>query len=246
MKAVLMAAGVGSRLAQNYDKPKSTMKIGGISLLQRTVSMLNDNNISVSIVVGYKRHVIFEQLKDYNVNYYYNPFFRVTNSLGSLWFAKEELDCEEDIILANADVFWEQGILDIIKNNNDDIVLLADKSRTDVGDYFFEVKNGVVSAYGKELEPERRSCEYVGVAKLSHNFVPAFLNNMQSLIDKEFYHLWWENALYEYCRQYPVHVQDVNGVFWGEIDSIQDYNRICAYFKENGGKIDDGSARENP
>ena len=236
MKAILMAAGVGSRLAQNYNYPKSTMKIGGTPLIRRTVSMLKENGISVSMVVGYKKEIIQDLLKDFDVKYYYNPFFRVTNSLGSLWFAKEEFDCKEDIVLANADVFWDQGIADIIKSDKNDAVLLGDKSRIDVGDYFFELEGDLIKGYGKELPPERRSCEYVGVAKLSENFVRPFLNNMKSLIDKEMYHLWWENALYEYSQQYPIHVRDVGGKFWGEIDSIQDYNRICTYSSINGGQ----------
>ena len=232
MKAILLAAGLGSRLARNLEQPKSTFEVGGVPLLYRTVSMLKDNGIAVSIVVGYKKEYIFDVLKEFDIKYYYNPFYRVTNSMASLWFAREELTDGEDVILANADVFWEQGILDILLNDKHDAVLLGDRSKIDVGDYFFNTDGDRLVAYGKELDISERTCEYVGLAKISAGFVSTFAGNLQTLLDKEQYHLWWENALYEYNKKYPVFIEDVDGKFWGEIDSIQDYNRICTYFSK--------------
>ena len=37
MKAVLMAAGVGSRISRTIDRPKSTLEVGGEPLIRRTV-----------------------------------------------------------------------------------------------------------------------------------------------------------------------------------------------------------------
>lgn len=229
MKAILMAAGLGSRLAKNLDRPKCTFQIGGIPLLYRTVSMLKENGIQVSVVVGYKKEVIFRLLREFDITYYFNPFFRATNSMASLWFAREELYGQEDIILANADVFWEQAILDDILTEHRSAVLMGDKLRTEKGDYFFETLDDKLIGFGKEMDVERRSCEYVGIAKIAGSFTSAFREHLQSLIDKEYYHLWWENVLYEYCNTDPVFVRDVDGKFWGEIDSMQDYNRIEAY-----------------
>lgn len=226
MKAILMAAGVGSRLAKDLDRPKCTWEVGDMPLIKRTAELLTKNNIEIVMIVGYKKEKIFEVLKDYPVKYYYNPFFRATNSLGSLWFAKEELDYDDDIILGNADVFWGQEILDTLMQNDHDAVLLGDNTRSTVGDYFFKTENDMLVAYGKDLSLQSRSCEYVGLAKLKREFLPTFSRHVQELVDAEAYHLWWENALYEYCKQYPVYIQDVNGLFWGEIDYIEDYNRI--------------------
>lgn len=226
MRAILMAAGVGSRLAKDLDRPKSTWEIGDTPLIKKTVKMLTDNGIKVSIVVGYKKEFIFEILKDYPVTYYYNPFFRATNSLGSLWFARQELQAGEDVILANADVFWEQDILDILLANDKEAMLLGDNTRVVVGDYHFKTVDGMLVEYGKDLSIQSRSCEYVGIAKIKSSFLPTFYQHIEELIEKEAYHLWWENALYEYCKEFPVYIEDVQGLFWGEIDYIEDYNRI--------------------
>lgn len=229
MKAILMAAGIGSRLAKELDKPKCVWQVGELPLIEKTVKMLQENNISVIIISGYKKEHIFETLKNYPVKYYFNPFFRATNSLGSLWFAKEELKSDEDIILANADIFWEQDILDLLLSNQNDAVMLGDNTRTVVGDYHFKTENGILVDYGKDLSLQSRSCEYVGIAKLKSGFLPAFYRHVNELVEREAYHLWWENALYEYCHEYPVFIQDVEGKFWGEIDYIEDYNRIRRY-----------------
>lgn len=56
MKAILMAAGRGTRISRTIDdKCKCTLDIGGQSLIRHTVEMLIKNNIEVHIVVGYKK-----------------------------------------------------------------------------------------------------------------------------------------------------------------------------------------------
>ena len=144
MKAILMAAGYGGRISQFTNEPKSLLKINNKSIIRHTVEMLLDAGISVTIIVGFKYKLIKKELKGLDVKFYYNPFFRVTNSIGSLWMAKEELDSKEDIILGNADVYWDTDILDMVLNDDREVFMLSDKTRTLVGDYFFECKNGKI------------------------------------------------------------------------------------------------------
>lgn len=75
--------------------------------------MLLENNIKDAVVVGYLHNQIESELKGREVEIYHNPFFRATNSLGLLWFAKDFISDDEELLLINADVFWEQDILDI-------------------------------------------------------------------------------------------------------------------------------------
>ena len=237
MKAILLAAGVGSRLAKDLDRPKCTWEIGSVPLIEKTAGMLLSRGIEVVLVTGYKKEKIYEVLKDYPIKYYYNPFFRNTNSLGSLWFAREELTGDGDVILGNADVFWGEDILDLLVAQEMEAVLLGDYTRTKVGDYHFQTgENGRLLAYGKDLSLQSRSCEYVGLAKIKADFVETFRSHVEELVDREAYHLWWENALYEYCKQTPVYIKDVKGMFWGEIDYMEDYNRIRNHVLEEANK----------
>ena len=96
--------------------------------------------------------------------------------------------------------------------------------------YFFRTQDGIIVAYGKELKREERDCEYVGLARLKAGFIEGFKKRVDNCVSRELYDLWWENVLYIYSGEYPVHVQDVDGRFWGEIDYVSDYNRILEHF----------------
>lgn len=232
MKAILMAAGVGSRLGQAVSGPKCTLDVVGTPLIRRTVKMLRTQNIEVAVVVGYKKEAVFQALKGLDVQYYFNPFYKVTNSMASLWFARDFLNGADDVILGNADVFWEKDILELIYLEKRDAVVLVDRSRADSGDYFFQIEDGCIAAYGKELSREERNCEYVGLAKLRASFLPGFQERMDKCVEDEIYNLWWENVLYHYIEEFSVYALDVDGRFWGEIDYIEDYVRILKHIYE--------------
>ena len=240
MRAILMAAGIGSRISGSTKKPKSLLEIGGKTVLRHTVEMLQKNGVEIAIVVGYKRHDIYQELEGLNIKFYYNPFYKVTNSMASLWFARDFLRCDEDVILANADVFWEQKIYDRLMESDYKAVMLADKTRVQEGDFFFEVKDEMLINYGKDLNESHRTSEYVGIAKLRADFLPLFINRLKYMVDSEVYNLWWENVLYQYCKETPIKVLDTEGMFWSEIDVIEDYQRILNYInnKQKGGNMD--------
>jgi len=232
MKAILMAAGIGSRLSRVVNKPKSILDIDGIPLIRRTVSLLQNAGIEVAVVVGYKKELISNALDGLNVTLFHNPFYRVTNSMGSLWLAKEFISPNEPLILGNADVFWTEDILDLLTNDQRDAVMLSDKTRVDVGDFFFQTdSNNAIVAYGKTLERHERDCEYVGLAKLSASFVNGFIQRLEKCVENEEYTLWWENVLYHHNSEFPIYALDVDGRFWGEIDYIEDYERIVNHIK---------------
>ena len=113
--------------------------------------------------------------------------------------------------------------------DNRPAVMLSDSSRVDVGDYFFKTENGRIIAYGKELTREERDCEYVGLGKMKSDFLTHFKSRVNHCVENELYNLWWENVLYNYSMEWPVYTLDVNGHFWGEIDYIEDYERILTH-----------------
>lgn len=234
MRAILLAAGKGSRISKSIPEvPKSTLPVGGMPLIQRTVDMLQENGIDCVIVTGYKHEVIEDIFKDNEgVTVVYNPFFDVTNSIGSLYLAKDFID-DEDMIIANADVFWAQDILDLVLSSKERCIMLSDIRRVDDGDYFFGTENGIIRRYGKELKREERDCEYVGIARLEKEFVPLFKARLIDLVSHQKHGLWWENVLYSLTDQEEIHNLDVDGRFWAEIDFIEDYQRILDYVKNH-------------
>lgn len=231
MKAILLAAGRGTRISRMVKAiPKSTLPVDGTPLIRLTVEMLQKRGIETSVCVGYQQDAIHDALKGYDVNYYFNPFYDVTNSIASLWFARQEL--EGECLILNADVFFSDTILEMILEDRHPAVMLVDKSRRINGDYFFATTdNGCIKEYGKDLPLQFRSCEYVGIAKISSDFMPVFANRLNQLVNESKHDMWWENTLYSFTNknEYEIYTKDVEGSFWSEIDYFDDYERILNY-----------------
>ena len=105
MKAILLAAGVGSRIVKDIGQmPKSLVEVNGKPLLLHTLDLLKKNGMEIVIITGFQHKIIEDAIKDYSVTVYYNPFYRVTNSIGSLWYAASEFNTQE-LFIANADVY---------------------------------------------------------------------------------------------------------------------------------------------
>ncbi|MDU4320541.1 MAG: phosphocholine cytidylyltransferase family protein [Clostridium sp.] len=232
MKAILLAAGKGTRISKRINNmPKSMLKVGDKPLLWNTVKLFKENNIDVTIIVGYHDQEVREALKEFDIKFYYNPFFDVTNSIGSLWFAKNEL--YDDTIIANVDVFWTQDILNKIKECDKEIFMLSDSSRVKEGDYFFFVEDGKVKRYGKELEVHERNCEYVGISYIKKDFIDKFKMRLEEMINSQKHQKWWEDVLYSFVDEEDINVLDIKGSFWAEIDYFDDYERILDFVNKN-------------
>lgn len=233
MKAILLAAGVGSRISQDIGNiPKSLVDVNGQPLIIHTVELLQRNHIEVIIITGFKHKMIEEAVKDYRVKVYYNPFFQVTNSIGSLWYARDEFFDTNEALIANADVYYTQELLDKIFSSKLNNFLLSDKSRVDVGDYFFLSKNGILQKYGKELTRDERDSEYVGIGVLKREWVKIFHDQLCSMIENGEYNLWWENVLYSLVGKKNIYTLDVEGIFWSEVDTIKDYQRVLDHCRQ--------------
>ena len=91
MRALILAAGRGTRISRYLSgKPKCTVDIGGITLIENTINKLKESGIkNIALIVGYNQNEIRKVLENYEVEFYYNPFYDVTNSAASAWFAKE-------------------------------------------------------------------------------------------------------------------------------------------------------------
>ena len=228
-----MAAGKGSRISREIDnKCKCTLDVGGMPLIEHTVKMLVSRNIEVHIILGFNKEQIVNCLKKYPVHFHYNAFYSITNSLASLWFAKEELtgDC---VILGNADVFWEENLLDILLEDKRNCVMLCDSSRVEQGDYLFKVTDGKITDFGKGMKSNRATAEYVGIAILRNEMIAKCKHSLEMLIEKQKCQDWWEQALYRLVDEIPIWAHDISGKFWAEIDFIEDYNRIIKYVEQN-------------
>ena len=64
MKAIILAAGMGSRLkALTKDNPKCMVKVNGETLIERVLSQLDKCNFEeIILVLGYKKDILKEYI----------------------------------------------------------------------------------------------------------------------------------------------------------------------------------------
>ena len=231
MKVLLLAAGRGTRISRYLaGKPKCTVDIGGEKLIRYTVDLFHKKGITdIGIVLGYRAEVIREVLSDKNVRFFYNPFYDVTNSIASAWFAKDFLAAADDTLIMNADVYLEEAMLDKILQTKLSPVMFADGTRKEEADYKFKYTDGILEKYGKDLTGDDISGEYIGIGRFSREFMPEFLAQLEEMISTQRHSVWWENILYEMVGSRNVYVASLDGLFWAEVDYIEDYERILRH-----------------
>lgn len=231
MKVLILVAGRGTRISRYLSgNPKCTVEIGEQKLIQYTIDLLNKKGITdIALVLGYRGNIIKDVLKDYNVKYFENPFYDVTNSIASAWFAKDFLKDYDDTLIMNGDVFMEECLLDEILNEKRSPVMIADGTRKEEADYKFGYADGRLLRYGKELTGADVTGEYVGIGKFDKEFMPAFLEKMEEMIFSQNHSVWWENIVYDMVGKQDVYVKEVDGMFWAEVDYIEDYERILKF-----------------
>lgn len=241
MKILLMAAGVGSRISRHLSgQPKCCVDICADTkkkpLIKYTFEMLNSlGTKDIGIITGYAQNHILNALNGFKFTHYTNHFFDITNSIASAYFAMDFLDENDDLILMNADVFIEKKGLEILLKNKQSPLFLADSSRISEADYKFKWKNNKLVKFGKDLNENETTGEYVGIAKISKNDIGFFKQNLAKLIAEQKHDLWWEDVFYQNIAQKPVFIKDIKGIFWAEVDYIEDYERIKAYLEGKNG-----------
>ena len=229
MKILIMAAGVGSRISRHLqNQPKCCVDIQGKPLIKHTFELLNRKGISnIALVTGYQEKYIHQALEGFQYARYYNPFFRVANSISSVWFAKDFLSANDDILIMNADVFMEESVLDAILKEHHSPVLLSDSSRIEDADYRFQWQGNELKKYGKDLSNDETTGEYVGIAKLKKEDIMPFRQSIIDAVASEDYNCWWEDILYRTIETgNNIYINDITGKFWAEVDYIEDYQRI--------------------
>lgn len=125
MKAIILAAGVGSRLRPiTDDKPKCLVELGGKSLLDFQLEVLRHEGVEdITLVAGYRA----EQIERAGLRKLVNPNFRKTNMVATLFTARELLDGEEDVIVSYGDIIYESRVLTQLLACNDPLALTVDR-----------------------------------------------------------------------------------------------------------------------
>ena len=231
MRAIILAAGRGGRLQGVIgDRPKCLARIGDRTLLERQIEELQAAGISRIAVVGGYRMDLVQRLCRRPVEFVHNARYASTNSLYSLWLARDLL--RDGFIVLNCDVLFHPRMLeDLLTARCDDALLVA--ARRDGSPYGDEemkvcIRRGLVTAIAKTLSVEESDAENVGIARFSAAGALALIDQMNTIVASGQVREWLPRAFAEFAAARPLHAVDSRGFPWIEIDFPEDYWRACS------------------
>jgi L-glutamine-phosphate cytidylyltransferase len=227
MKAIILAAGRGTRLDGAAVKPKCLVEVGGVTLLRRQLDTLKKSNVKdIVIVVGFGDESIRNECQADDITFVENVRFAETSSLYSLWLAREHLT--DGFVVLNCDVlFHPQMLSNLLESSYDNALLLSDTDANPMGDEEMKVKlrDGVVIDIAKSLDPREADGENVGIVKFSSEGATALVDYMDQLIANGGAKDWAPRAFREFAQHHPLHALSTRGLPWIEIDFPEDYQR---------------------
>ncbi|MEN9726508.1 MAG: hypothetical protein RL434_874 [Pseudomonadota bacterium] len=233
MRAVMLAAGVGNRLGDVGNRPKSLLTFGRRSLLQRHLENLADNGITrLTLCVGYEAGQIEAHVRDapLPVDCVLNPDYR-RGSVRSLWTVGHALASGEDVLLMDADVLYAPALLTRLVRSAHANCFLLDEDFTP-GDEPVKicVRDGEIVEFRKKPDPAISFdfCgESVGFFKFSADCAQALVARCQRYIDDKRDDEAYEEVLRDLilARSHALGFERTERMPWLEIDFPEDLIR---------------------
>lgn len=241
MKAIILAAGLGSRLRHlTIDRPKSMLEIDGRSLIDRQLDTFRALGIDdITIVTGHRA----DQLQLPGVKTRHNDDYRNNNILLSLMYAADELD--DDVIVTYSDIVYGRSVVELLLGTEGDIVAVCDaaweRSYVDRREHPVEqaekavIIDGLIRRIGKHLDAAEADAEFIGLLRLSRAGAEALRTTFDDVSSRHaggpfqaaqrFEVAYLTDMLQELIdRGHAIRPALIDGG-WQEIDTIEDFLR---------------------
>ncbi|MEK9897587.1 MAG: phosphocholine cytidylyltransferase family protein [Actinomycetota bacterium] len=227
IQAVILAAGMGTRLGRPFPKPLTPLS-DGRTIMEQQIDNLQQvfgPDVRITTVVGFKLDLILEAFPD--VTYIYNEAYDQTNTNRSLLKALR-LSTEGGVLWMNGDVVFDPQVLEKVNGlmEADTSFICVDTAA--VGDE--EVKytvddDGYVDELSKQVVNARG--EAVGINFVSASDKPTLIERLSECSDADYFERGIELAIsHDSMRVIPV---DIGEFFAVEVDFEEDLTRANEY-----------------
>jgi choline kinase len=221
--AVILAAGMGTRLGRPWPKPLTHL-VDGRTIMQQQMDNLHaafTDDLRIMTVVGFKLELILEEFPD--VAYVYNEAYDQTNTNRSLLKALR-LAPDGGVLWLNGDVVFDTRLLDRARPLMDAGRSFICVNTSTVGEE--EVKytvdtDGFVQALSKQIDHplgEAVGINYVSAADRDH-----LVAGLAACADNDYFERGIEIAIEQFASRYqPL---DISDLFAVEVDFDEDLKR---------------------
>ncbi len=247
MQAIILAAGMGRRLGELTEKnTKCMLEVNGVRLIDRAIRQLSTLNLKrLVIVVGYEGQKLIDYIGDryddvLKIEYIENPIYSKTNNIYSLALAKKEL-CEDDTILLESDLIYEEKMLQMIVGHPDPNLALVAKYESWMDGTMVRIDEdrNIVNFVPKEAfryEDVDVYYKTVNIYKFSKEFS---INEYTPFLDA-YCKVMGNNEYYEQVlrvltmlHKSSLKALPIENEKWYEIDDIQDLDIASTLFSEH-------------
>lgn len=226
MTYIILAAGKGNNLQPLTLKyAKTSYKLDeNTTVLQRMVRSIRraDKSAEIVVVVGYKAEEVKKELDGENVIFVMNPFYEVTNSISSVWFARDYLERENVAIVHGDVVFSEDIIKEYLTVPTDHPYVLTDSNCVLPGAYNVVSQNDQVLVMSKKLESFTE--KYCCMTKLDPVSSRLLKEEIDGMINENMYDQFFEDGLVQMImfHDFQLFCEDIAGKKWAEVDTVND------------------------
>lgn len=239
MNAIILAAGVGTRLIElTIDNPKALIKIDNEPIIERQIRYLHEIGVKeIYIVIGYKATLFEYLIAKYQVNLIYNPHYLSFNNFYSLYMARHVL---ADSYIFDGDVFLSRNFLNVKLQKS---TYFSIKKRPILGEWILTFSNNLLRDI--TIVDELNASIFVfndetyvlsGVSFWAHQDIQVILDFFEKAIDStgvltevRYGSLFWDHIIYENMSKLLIEVLPINSDDLYEIDNMSDYLKAKAF-----------------
>ncbi len=230
MKAIILSAGQGRRLMPLTESvPKCCLHLHGVSILEWQIRSLSSCGIEeVVVVTGFGHQAVENILKNSSgiaVRTLYNPFYALSDNLGTCWVARSEM--REPFVLINGDTLFEAEVMKRLLTEAGEypITLATDRKNSyDDDDMKIHSQRGRLLRVGKKLDMNVVNGESIGMMVFSANGAETFVQKVESLMEStDGLKRWYLSAIDELAQTGSVGMASVCGLGWCEVDDLADF-----------------------
>ena len=233
MIGVILAAGMAKRLRPLTDTmPKCLLKVGGRTLLERTVEAMRQAGITEFVVVtGYRADMIRDFLNAYDESlsftFLHNADYEHNNNIYSLWMAGEVVR-GKDFLLMDSDIFCDPAAVVRIAQEPESALAV---NRHECGEEEMKVvvdSDMRITEISKTCSPADAMGESVGIEKITADYSEALYKELdQMILEEKLIDIFYERAFERLIPQgHTFRVVDTSSYFSYEIDTPEDYEHV--------------------